>query len=359
MSVMASSRKIFILGVAIIWAILCGCVTGNKIASYDPIKKKLEIQSTDDKLSAMPVMTSDRRIKESITHLTVIVKKDPRDLNSLLNLAHLHLIRSEFNLAEDYCRKALHVDLKNKKAKMILAQIFFRQNKYELAKIVLNSLGGLKSRDSQILNMLGLISIAEKDPAKGLYHFKEALKINASDVAVRMNLGVLYVYYRQMRKASIEFERVLKIMPEHNDAKLHLAVVKASKGQYDVAEEMYRDILKTQISNPLALYNLAVLEKRRQQYDEAIDVFRKYLTTSVAKKASNKDVFALIDEIRAEKQAATGKVSDEEIKNMANQMGRKPSLGKNSDIAKEKVVEPTEVQGTEDDEISDLENMLK
>ena len=111
--------------------------------------------------------------------------------------------------------------------------------------------------------------------------------------------------------------------------------------------------------NPLALYNLGVLEKRRAHYDEAVDVFRQYLSTKAAKSSNNKDVFALIDEIRSEKEAATGRVTDEEIQDMANQMGRTPAVGNEKPIEKEKTLEPVTVQETEDDEISALEDQLK
>lgn len=342
-------------------AMLCACASSGSIAKVDPLRKKVELQSSMDTRSAMPDLRNEKSVNSSIEKLKASLASDPHRVSTLLNIAQLHLIQNQFKAAEEYCRRALRVDLKNEEARKILAQIYFRKGNFEMASIILNNLGGMRSKDSKVLNLLGMIAIREGRNAEAREYFTTALKVNSSDIAVRMNLGVLYVKYRQLANASVEFERVLKLMPDHNDAKLHLAIIKTARGDYKTAESIYSDILDRRKDNPLALYNLAVLEKNRKNYGHAVDVLKKYLSTGYARKAKNSEVFALIEDIRRNQSSSQTRVSDDEIQQMAD---RAVESGGDSAAVEEETSEPAQAapaptRKAKDEEISDLERLLQ
>lgn len=343
-------------------ALMSACASGGSIAKVDPIRKKVELQSSSDTRSAMPDMRSEKAINSAIEKLKTSLNQDPHRVSTLLNIAQLYLLQNQFKAAEDYCRRALRVDLKNEEARKILAQIYFRKGNYEMASIILNNLGGMRSKDSKVLNLLGMIAIREGRNAEAMEYFTTALKVNSSDIAVRMNLGVLYVKYRQLANASVEFERVLKLMPDHNDAKLHLAIIKTARGDYKTAENIYSDILDRRKDNPLALYNLAVLEKNRKNYGHAVDVLKKYLSTGYARKAKNSEVFALIEDIRRSQNSSQARVSDDEIQQMAEKAmvdGNSAAIEEETESTNTQPTAPAPTRKAKDEEISDLERLLQ
>jgi tetratricopeptide (TPR) repeat protein len=343
---------------------IAGCKTTGPVSRVDEAKEEIDVQTSFDENSTMPAFEKGSRTKDVVTKL----KKDAEEKKSsetYLSIAQIMLIEGKLDGAEENCKKALRYDLKNAKAKKTLAKIYFRKKNYDMASIILNGLGGPESKDSELLNLLGLIAMEQGRKAEALTLFNEALKNNTNDVAVRMNLGVLYVQYRQLREAGTQFERVLRVMPDHTDAKLHLAIVKAAAGNYQVAETIYKEILSSKKGSPIALYNLAVTKNNLQNYEEAIKVLKAYLDTPYAKKANNTEVFTLIDSIR-DKQQMNEKdaVTDDEIQSLAAKVSPE-------EAAKALEAEPTEAgeaaEATEekgpstsgDEEIDDLESELK
>lgn len=353
------SKMTVLIPVALIFA---ACKTTQKVATVDSVKKKIEVQSSSDERTAMPDHRKSSDINRSKEQLTVETKKNPRDIESLLNLAQIHLLQGEFDQAEKVCRQALKVDLKRVEARKILAQIYLRRGNTDMAGIILNGIGGENSRDSQVLNGMALIAFKEARFSDSVALFNEALRVNPNDVAVRMNLGVLYLQYRQMANAAVQFERVLKVMPSHPDAQLHLAVIEGTRGRFEVAEKIYSSILGNDKNNPIALYNLAVLEDRRENYGAALERLKAYLETPDAKKSGNQEVFALIDQIREKQEAAGQKVSDADIQQMAAKMNRAPATAA-ADTQETPVPEETHQEeaapGATDVRSDDMESLEK
>lgn len=300
--------------------LLWSCQTTSYVAKVDSQRKKATIESQSDLGSPIYSLQKKGALDATKRNLKERLKKDSRHVKSLINLSQIYLAQGKIDASETLCKQALKYDLNNKNAKLVLAQIYFRKGYSDMAEIILNSLGKNIEKDSVALNLKALIALENDRPSLGMFFFKQALKFNPGDVATRMNLGVLFVYYRQVDAASIQFERVLKVMPDHVDAKLHLAVVKASKGQGGVAEDLYKEVLSVDPGNALATYNLAVLEEKRKNLDDSLDYVRKYLGTSYAKSQNNKEVFAMIERLRAKKDMMGETLSDSEITEFAAQL---------------------------------------
>lgn len=322
--------KLLAIGLSGLW-FLEACSTTGQVARIDKEKRRFELQSQDDSKSAMAT-NDDKGNQDLVAKLERRVEEQPRDIESLINLAQAHLAMGKYDKAETVCRNALRVDLKNELARKILAQIHYRRGNLEMAQIILNGIDASSSKDSEVLNLLGMIALRKDNPDFAMQSFREALKHNPSDIAVRMNLGVLYVHYRQLGLAAVEFERVLKVMPEHPDANLNLAIIETNRNNLDRAEDLYKKVLSVSKNNPVAIFNLAIVEEKRKNFDKSLDYLKAYLDSDYAKKKNNQEVFALIDKIRLEKEALTGeRVSDKEIMSLAAKANKQSQTKGNGD----------------------------
>lgn len=289
--------------------------TGGKIV--DRSRNEIVISSPSDQRSALPEASNDSSLTNAREKLEENVKSNPKDVGTLLSLAQLQLAQDRFHDSEETCQKILRLDIKNQEARKVLAQAAIRQGNYDMALIFLSALEGEQSRDSSVLNMLGLVSLSRGDSGNAMRLWKQALTLNSNDISVRMNMGVLYLKYRLLSQASTQFERILKVAPNHQDAKLHLAIVNASRGQHEQSVATYKEILSKDKDNPLALYNLAVSEKALSHFEDALDALKSYIKASPGKSAHTDRAFALIEEINSMKQAQDHKISDEEIQTLA------------------------------------------
>lgn len=315
------------------------CQTTTYVTKVDKARKDVEIQSQSDEGSAIHSLHAQGAMKELKEDLVLRIKDNPQDVDSLLNLSQIALSEGDLENANKYCRSALKFDLDNEKARLILAQVYFRRGYNDMADILLNSLGSAIDKDPVALNLKALIELGNDKPALAMHLFKTALKYSPGDIATRMNLGVLYVQYRQLEKAAVQFERVLKTMPDHIDAKLHLAIVKTSAGKKEQAKDLYAEVLKADDTNAIATYNLAVLAEKNAEFDDSLDYVKQYLKSNYAKSQANKEVFAMIERLKVKKDMTGDSVSDSEIQALADQVTQ-TSLSAKANIRKDTIESP-------------------
>ncbi len=312
------SRLVAFALAASLWA----CKTAQTV-KVDSARGELVLFSSDDPATAMALPKDSSSVAEVKANLVEETKSHPDSQSGMLNLAQVQIARGELDEAEATARQILRKNLKNDSAKIVLATVYYRRGLNEMAAIILEGLGGAKSRDSQILNLLGLIAIEKGENARAMALFNESLRVNSSDIATRMNMGVLHLKYGKTKEASVQFERVLSVLPQHEDAKLHMAAILTSRGQYEEAARLLKDVLKTSKNNPVALYNYAVLQSETKEYDDALETLKSYITGAKTKSVHTDKAFALISEIRG-KMAASGKdYSNEEIQVLAKELDKK------------------------------------
>lgn len=364
-----NNLHILLLGSLLISTFSCKTYQAVQV---DKARGELEVFSVADETSAMP----DPKKLDTYNDLMKDVKekKDKATEKDLLNLAQAHLVRGEFDDSEKIVRDVLHKDLKNRDARLILANIFYRRGLHDMSMIILNNLGGNSSKDSRVINLMAMIFLSKNENEKAMAYFKEALKYNSSDVAVRMNLGVLYLKYKLLNEAAVQFERVLSVVPDHQDARMHMATIWANRGQYDEAEKIYKDILSRDNKNQVAMYNYAVLLGEKKEYDDAIEKLKTFIATEKGKSNKTDRAFALIDRLRTRMVAEGEEYSNEEIQALAKAVdGRKveevqvaaqvakpkttPEVEKKQEIKPEKAEEIKPVS-TKNDSVDDLEKML-
>lgn len=335
------------------------CTTTETYTRTDKEGKFVDVYSTSDKRSALANPAQDSAVVSAVNQLQNKVKEGPTDVRSWLNLAMLQVAQGKLSEAEGSARSALRLDLKNEEARKILAQVAMKRGQYEMVEILLNSVGGVRSKDSQVLNMLALVAVQKNEPSLALDLFKNAIKLDAGNISARMNLGVLYLKYRQLHAAAIQFERVLRVMPENTDAMLHLAIIKGTRGDREKAEEMLETVLSRNDKNPLALFNLAVLQSQGKKYTYALDSLRTYLRTAKGRSQDTDQAFALLERIQEQQKSdGDGAVSDEEIDALAADLQQRADAPQHAMNHSNEDQSIRKVKSADDEEINELENAL-
>lgn len=250
-------------------AALSGCRSSAPVARVSQPGKEIELYDAEDSKSSISDVKERPSVAQAIEAINKKLKENPNDVAALVNLANLLLVQGRTDDARKVAKQALRFNLKNQRARKVLAAIEIADNNLDLAGIILNGLGGDTSNDSQILNMLGLIALRREQYTDSLAHFKAALKANPNDIAVRMNLGTTYLKYRQLDAAATQFEKVLAIMPEHQDASLHTGIIAAVREKNDVAEKVYAEIVDRNKRNALAWFNIALVQRKNEDKLEA------------------------------------------------------------------------------------------
>ena len=301
--------------------------TGGKVV--DSNRKEVIISSNGDDRSALPQGRKDTSLTKARERLETHLKTSPKDLKAMLSLAELQLAQDNLAEAETTSRRVLLLDVKNQDARRVLAQIAIRRQNYDMAMIFLTALGGEQSKESSVLNMLGLVAFNRQDNGEAMRMWKQALNLNPGDISVRMNMGVLYLKNRLLAQASTQFERVLKVAPNHQDARLHLAIIDATRGKNKEAIETYKAILTQDATNQLVLFNLSAAQKNIGQFDEALENLKKFIKISPETSENTNQAFAMIDDINNLKLAKGEKVSDEDLVALAQELATRKSVQKN------------------------------
>lgn len=309
-----------------------GCASTKPIVKSDKYRRKMDLQSNTDPHTTLanlkkssPLNSARKAVEKEKAKVGDDASKGKSGVKHLLNLANIYLAQGELAKAEENCRKALRFDLKNVDAKKVLASIYYRKGNFDMTAIILNGIGDQVNRDSKMQNLLGLVAFKEGRRSDALSHFQRGLKIDPSDISIRMNLGVLFLTYRQLNHASLQFERVLKLVPDHSDAKVNMAIIKGHNGNIAYAEKVFEDTL-SKGENPVVLFNYAVLEKNRNNYEKSLDLLKRYLDLDSIKSSNNEEVFALIDEIQTQQRAKGDRTSDSDINKLAEKLKKKKNL---------------------------------
>ena len=218
---------------------------------------------------------SDRLVKilqEMRDALSLEHARLPNDTRTLFNLAQVHFLLEDFDNSAKYCRKLLQLDFSSVQAKSILVKIFLKQERYELAQMLVQQLG----ESASAYNLKAQIHVATHEYQQAMQTLSFALNEYPNDTSLLMNLGLLYLRFRQLHQARGFLERVLAQVRDHPDAMLHLAVLDSARGNYQQAEGRYRLLLTQRGKDPNVLFNLLILKNKTLAYQEAASLLVKY-----------------------------------------------------------------------------------
>ncbi|MFK7871745.1 MAG: tetratricopeptide repeat protein [Oligoflexales bacterium] len=219
----------------------------------------------------------NQHIKDQVkTHLQKI-KKNPWSINDYNQLAYLYLSSGQINQAHKIVEKALKIDFRSRRSRILKAAVAYRKNRDMEAKMLLELLGGERAPEAEVSFYLSSIALRKGDTEESRRLLQIAIRKNPKFVAAYMNLGLFYLKNYQADLARSNFKKVLRLIPNHDDARLHLAILDAMSKRYQKARDVYDDLHSKYPNNGMIILNRGVLSLKQNQISDAYDDLLYYL----------------------------------------------------------------------------------
>src|SRR5260370_21554249 len=110
------------------------------------------------------------------------------------------------------------------------AKELLRENRVPEAKSKIQEELQQNPANAEAYDLLGVISVDEKDYPGALEAFERALQIDPSSTRTRNSIGNVYVAQGKLDLAAQEFRAVLRVAPANRDAHYNLALVLLAQG---------------------------------------------------------------------------------------------------------------------------------
>ncbi len=124
-------------------------------------------------------------------------------------------------------------------------------------------------------NELGLIYLSNKNHANALEHFKQALRIDGSDVSTLLNIAAVYSAEDRPQDAINTYLQVLNSSPDNAEAHFGLGQVYAQRGDSTDALREYSEVLRLSADHVKALNNIGLLHSQRGETKEALESYQR------------------------------------------------------------------------------------
>ncbi|MCB9569885.1 MAG: tetratricopeptide repeat protein [Myxococcales bacterium] len=206
-------------------------------------------------------------------------------------VAEKSLRAGDLDGAVNQAREALMTHEQNAEAMLVMGEVFYRRENYELVLAVTASVLQIDpkvirpSDASRAHNLKGFAYLATGRQEAAFQSFRKAAEADANNAAAWNNLGAQYLRIGDTKVAIECFDYATKLDPKFFKAHLNLGSALRASRDWAKAEAAYREALKLRASYPEAYFNLGVLYLDADPYpgldtsarlQKAIDNFTRY-----------------------------------------------------------------------------------
>ncbi|MCB9717473.1 MAG: tetratricopeptide repeat protein [Myxococcales bacterium] len=291
-------------------------LVGALVACADPNKPESEAPSPsedyeDVQLGATPVDASstedpDLAAKQAAAQevLKNVKDRDPEEEKKKLARSHAiseqagqQLAKGQMQEAVQTARQALKVHEQNVDAMLVIAQVYYKQGKFELVHAVTSSALQIDAKirtpeeTSRAYNLQGFAMMAMGDEIAATQSFKKAAEVDENNAVAWNNLGTRYLDAGDTATAMSCFEYALQLDARFPEAHLnHGAALRANR-QWEPAEAEMRKALELRPNYAEAYFDLGVLYldadpfpnlDTTQRLNKAIQNLGKYRELAIA-----------------------------------------------------------------------------
>ena len=191
--------------------------------------------------------------------LRLQIEKTPAALGPRLALVYTLLYQKKHESAANEAKKVLKADEKNVLAMQLLARAYYREKKYELAKMILENARALNANDAATWNALGLVALALNNKQQAMEDFKQAVALQPDFAEANNNYGALLNETSDYEGAVKVLEAAVHAAPDFAEAHLNLANAYRGKQAFPRAIAEYEQVTKLRPQWADTYYNLAIL----------------------------------------------------------------------------------------------------
>jgi protein O-GlcNAc transferase len=127
----------------------------------------------------------------------------------------------------------------------------------------------------QLINLLGIISMQQKNYHDAITNFNKAISINPKHHSLYNNLGVLFKETEKYDKAIENFQKAIELNPNYSEAYNNLGIIFKNKFQYIEAYNNYKKAIELNPNYAEAYNNIGLLYAERARHKESITYFNK------------------------------------------------------------------------------------
>ena len=150
-----------------------------------------------------------------------------------------------------------------------------KAGKLEEAKLIYEKLLTKDQNNFELINLLGVISLQQKNFNDAITQINKAISINSNHHALYNNLGVVYKEIEEHESAIKNFKKAIELNPNYAEAYNNLGVIFKKKYQYKEAYNNYKTAIKLNPNYAEAYNNLGLLFGDIKNYKESIVNFSK------------------------------------------------------------------------------------
>jgi len=147
------------------------------------------------------------------------LKKSPKKIRPIINLAQAYSKIGEFDLAVEYYGKAQTLNPNIFETNYNLANLYLEKGREEDGLKLLKRAALIKPKTAEVHGLLGEIYLKRKQIGLAEFHLKRAVEIKSDYALAMRNLGIIYYFHlKKPEEAAIYFSRALSIDPNQKEA---------------------------------------------------------------------------------------------------------------------------------------------
>ena len=229
---------------ALLVSVLFGCTTvpclADKLVFDIPLRTPAE-----EEFSRGRTALTEGKLQAAETSFTKTLELNPKDVDALLGLAKLAIIKGKTDAAAGYLKRAVSVAPSNANVQTTWGHYLFWQKRYSEAELA----------------------------------FKKAIDLSPHVARPHIELGDLYLSgFHQPRPAIQEYRAAVDIEPGNARVHYTLANALAQAGEADDAQGHIEYAAKLDPDNPVIYESLGDFLIRRKRTDQALEAYAKALS---------------------------------------------------------------------------------
>ncbi|MGN6514752.1 MAG: XrtA/PEP-CTERM system TPR-repeat protein PrsT [Rhizomicrobium sp.] len=188
---------------------------------------------------------------------------------------------------------AIKLDPNAAKPKVALARLYMVKQQPKNAEALVDSVLKQHPKDSDALDVKGVILSMRGDIGGGLVRFNQALAVDPDNLHATLDRASAYVSRNQLDKASADVQRVLDNTPESATANYISALISARRGKLQDADTKLQKLRDVMEQMPEAYFLAAIVKYNLNQLEQAEAFIRRF----IAQRPGNSKGYELLGSI--------------------------------------------------------------
>lgn len=301
--------------------------TKDAVAHYKTaLAKKPTLRQAAENLAVIAQNDGDEATAMRI--YSDILSNYPDDAGSRARLAEMSRRKGDYERALELAREALFRDAKTLQAYKTMMQVYYEQKQFAMARLIALRASKLDEGDAEVAYTLGLMYLAEKEPAKARVQLKKAVASRPDFLPAHYQLSKMAFEQEDYQGAEEHLRRILQSGGKSPEVLLNLGVAYKGMGQLDKAMATYDEVQKLNPEMPELYLNRGIIIGMKGDPEKALSLLKTYISR---KGEGGLGMDHPVHQLIAEQEAAIQK--REEDKRIAEEVARMEAEAKQQEAA--------------------------